>query len=81
MTQNLNLRLHAKHGIETKFDQVNLVSDTSFKGARLDANLSNAWGIAVTPTGIFWISANHTGLATIYDSEGIRKLTQSLFQR
>ncbi len=34
--------------------QVNLVADnSSFSGARVDPNLLNAWGIAVTPTGIF----------------------------
>jgi uncharacterized protein (TIGR03118 family) len=72
--QNSNPGTLAKHGIETKLKQFNLVSDTSFKGVRLDANLSNAWGIAVTPTGIFWISANHTGVSTIYDAAGNQKI-------
>jgi uncharacterized protein (TIGR03118 family) len=72
--QNSNLGTLAKHGFEAQFKQFNLVSDTKFKGARLDANLSNAWGIAVTPTGIFWISANHTGVSTIYDSAGNQKI-------
>lgn len=53
-----------------EFTQINLVSDIPFPGARIDPNLSNAWGIAVTPTGRFWISANHTGLSTVYDSAG-----------
>jgi uncharacterized protein (TIGR03118 family) len=72
--QNSNLGTLAKHGFDGKFNQFNLVSDTKFKGARLDANLSNAWGIAVTPTGIFWLSANHTGVSTIYDSAGNQKI-------
>src|ERR1039457_5637637 len=74
VVQNSNMGTLAKHGIDTKFKQVNLVSDTTFKGARMDANLSNAWGITVTPTGILWISANHTGLSTIYDPAGNQKI-------
>ncbi|MDP4115248.1 MAG: TIGR03118 family protein [Bacteroidota bacterium] len=59
-----------KRVMDVKFRQINLVSDISYPGARIDPNLSNAWGIAVNPTGIFWISANHTGLSTVYDSSG-----------
>src|ERR1035437_4878185 len=73
--QNTNLETLAKHGIDTKFAEFILVSDTSYKGARIDANLGNAWGITVTPTGIFWISANHTGVSTIYDSAGNQKIS------
>jgi uncharacterized protein (TIGR03118 family) len=72
--QNSNLGSLAKHGVETNFNQVNLVSNVSLKGARMDPNLGNAWGITATPTGIFWISANHTGLSTIYDSAGNQKI-------
>jgi uncharacterized protein (TIGR03118 family) len=66
--QNLDNSL-AKNQL-SEFTQVNLVSDIPFPGARIDPNLSNAWGIAVTPTARFWISANHTGLSTIYDPDG-----------
>ena len=53
------------------FQQVNLVSDTAGYGAaRTDPNLTNAWGIAVSPTGVLWISANHSGLSTVYDAGG-----------
>jgi len=72
--QNSNTVTLSKHGVEAKFNQFNLVSDTKIKGARLDANLGNAWGVAVTPSGIFWISANHTGVSTIYDSAGNQKI-------
>ncbi len=51
--------------------QVNLVSDTSsYNPRRIDMNLVNAWGIAISPSGHFWISANHTSVATIYDGNG-----------
>ncbi len=53
------------------FQQVNLVSDTSiFGAAKIDVNLGNPWGIAIGPTGILWIAANHTGSTVIYDGQG-----------
>jgi uncharacterized protein (TIGR03118 family) len=57
------------------YTQVNLVADTlGFGAARIDANLANAWGIAIGPTGAFWISANHTGTTVIYDNNGAQLL-------
>jgi uncharacterized protein (TIGR03118 family) len=51
--------------------QVNLVANNSSYAPKLvDENLQNAWGIAATPTGKIWISANHTGLSVIYDTAG-----------
>ncbi len=53
------------------YQQVNLVSDTAGYGAaRTDALLGNAWGIAIGPTGAFWISANHSGSSVIYGNDG-----------
>lgn len=57
------------------YQQVDLVSNVSGYGtARIDANLSNAWGIAIGPTGAFWIASNHKGLTTIYDRNGVQLL-------
>jgi uncharacterized protein (TIGR03118 family) len=57
------------------YQQVDLVSNVSGYGtARIDANLANAWGIAIGPTGAFWISSNHKGLTTIYDRNGAQLL-------
>jgi len=48
--------------------QVNLVADTQgFWANLIDPNLANAWGIAAPPNGPIWISANHTGVSTIYN--------------
>src|SRR5438045_6712606 len=49
-----------------------LVSDTSEFAINvlIDQNLKNAWGIAVGPTGKFWVSSNHAGVSTIYDANG-----------
>ncbi len=62
----------AKHGaILQHVRQVNLVADLpSFSPQRVDATLLNPWGIAVSPTGIFWISANHAGVSEVFDSAG-----------
>ncbi len=51
--------------------QVNLVANnSSFSPARIDNNLLNAWGIAMTPTGRIWISSNHGSVSVIYDKDG-----------
>jgi uncharacterized protein (TIGR03118 family) len=51
--------------------QTNLVADTAgFGAARIDANLLNAWGLARFPGGPIWISANHSGSSTVYDTTG-----------
>src|SRR5256886_4542181 len=53
----------------------NLVSDVPGLADHTDTNLLNPWGIAFSATSPFWISDNHSGLATLYDSSGT---TQSL---
>jgi uncharacterized protein (TIGR03118 family) len=53
------------------FQVFNLVSDTaSYMPSFLDTNLVDAWGLAINPKGIFWIAANGTGNAVVYDSTG-----------
>ncbi|CAL1516740.1 TIGR03118 family protein [Chitinophaga sp. MM2321] len=56
----------------TNYLQTNLVADVAGLGATIiDSSLVNAWGIAVAPSGPFWLTANHTGLSTIYDKNGV----------
>ncbi len=58
------------------YQQVNVVADTVGYGASvIDVNLSNAWGIAIGPTGALWISSNHKGLTTIYNRDGATLLS------
>lgn len=53
------------------YQLTNLVADvTDFGAGLVDHSLVNAWGIAVNPQGIIWVSANHSGASTIYDSTG-----------
>jgi len=60
-------------GLVTSFKvkQTNLVADTSGIAPTTDANLLNPWGLVANPTaGFFWVSDNHTGLATVYPPTG-----------
>jgi uncharacterized protein (TIGR03118 family) len=50
--------------------QTNLVSDLPGMAAHTDSNLVNPWGIASSTNSFFWVSDNHTGLATLYDASG-----------
>jgi uncharacterized protein (TIGR03118 family) len=63
--------LKANHNANSAYVATYLVADTAGYGAaRIDMNLRNAWGISIGSTGIFWLSANGTGLSTVYDLHG-----------
>jgi uncharacterized protein (TIGR03118 family) len=54
----------------------NLVANnSSYSGARVDQKLINAWGMAVSGNGNFWISAADGNVSTIYDGTGAEKLS------
>src|ERR1700750_2450510 len=53
-----------------KYEQHNLVSDIAGMADHIDPCLINPWGIVASPTSPFWISANGTGLSTLYDGNG-----------
>jgi len=56
------------------YAQTILVSDTvGYQAARIDTTLKNAWGIAINPSGIFWINANGTDGSEVYDMNGVPK--------
>jgi uncharacterized protein (TIGR03118 family) len=50
--------------------QHNLVSDLPGRADHTDTNLLNPWGISFSATSPFWISDNHSGLSTLYNSSG-----------
>ena len=53
------------------FTQVNLVRDTDESDtARVETALVNAWGIAFSPGGIIWISAEATGKSVVVNKNG-----------
>jgi uncharacterized protein (TIGR03118 family) len=53
------------------YRQTNLVSDIPGVAATTDANLVNSWGIARSPTGPWWVNDNGTGVATVYNGQGV----------
>lgn len=52
------------------FSQTPLVQDTA-GGARVDARLSNSWGLAFGATSPAWIANNGSSLATLFDGRGV----------
>lgn len=67
-----NTAANAAHDkIKPHYEVTNLVSDVSeYNPTIIDTNLVNAWGIAISPTGVFWISAAETDLSVVYNDEG-----------
>jgi uncharacterized protein (TIGR03118 family) len=54
-----------------EFTVSTLVADTAgFGAAAVDTNLKNPWGLAFGPTGTLWVSDNHSGKSTLYDTAG-----------
>jgi uncharacterized protein (TIGR03118 family) len=51
--------------------QRNLVSNQPGVAEHLDPNLVNSWGITHRGTSPWWVSDNGTGVATLYDGEGV----------
>lgn len=52
------------------YAQHNLVSDIAGLADHTDTHLLNPWAIATSATSPFWISDNHSGLSTLYDTDG-----------
>jgi uncharacterized protein (TIGR03118 family) len=50
--------------------QTNLVSDIPGLATLTDPNLVNPWGVSFLPNSPFWISDQHTNLATLYSVQG-----------
>src|SRR5207244_25291 len=48
----------------------NLVSDGSVAAAHFDALLINAWGLAASSTGPWWVADNGTNVSTLYNATG-----------
>lgn len=52
--------------------EVRLVGNTSAGSpGRVDPNLVNGWGIAISSLGTIWVSAEGTGVTTVYDKNGM----------
>jgi uncharacterized protein (TIGR03118 family) len=59
--------------LSSAYVETKLVSDVSTLGAKtVDPNLANPWGLAFNPTGILWVSDNHSHKSTLYDGTGTK---------
>lgn len=59
--------------------QRNLVSDQPGQADLVDTNLVNAWGLAFSGSSPFWISDNHAGVSTLYNTTGgVQKLVVTI---
>ena len=57
------------------FTQVNLVGNNDeYDPVRIDPLLVNAWGIAFSSFGTIWLSAEATGVSTVYNKDGNQAL-------
>jgi uncharacterized protein (TIGR03118 family) len=56
--------------LQNSYVQSNLVSDIPGLARFTDTNLVNPWGIAIGGATPFWVSDNHTGLSTLYNTTG-----------
>jgi uncharacterized protein (TIGR03118 family) len=65
-----SLRAWGENDGGNTFNWKNLQSDIDGVADRTDPNLVNPWGLAVGPTGIFWVADNHTGVSTLYAPNG-----------
>jgi uncharacterized protein (TIGR03118 family) len=64
----LALPLLAQNG--SRYEQTNLVSDLPGMAKRTDTNLVNAWGIASSATGPWWVNSAGKGLSLVYNGDG-----------
>jgi uncharacterized protein (TIGR03118 family) len=59
----------------TNFVQRNLVADVAGVADNTDPNLVGTWGVATSPTGVFWVSNTSNGTSTLYNSLGVPSAT------
>jgi uncharacterized protein (TIGR03118 family) len=55
------------------YKQTNLTSNVASLAPTRDADLVNAWGLARSSTGPWWVADNGTGLATVYNATGVKQ--------
>ena len=56
-----------------QYQLTNLVSNVKGQAHNTDPLLVNAWGVAYSPGGPFWISDEGTGWSTLYNERGVKQ--------
>lgn len=67
--------LRARQKIVETVEQHNLVSDQPNQADFQDARLVNAWGLAFSPMGTGWVSANERGISFVFNGDGSTAFT------
>jgi uncharacterized protein (TIGR03118 family) len=68
MTLSLGAAAFGQHYVQT-----NLEANTSGAAQFTDPDLVNAWGITRASGGVWWVSDNKTGKATLYNGAGVKQ--------
>ncbi|HZQ22520.1 MAG TPA: TIGR03118 family protein [Terriglobales bacterium] len=68
-----SLTLSLLTSVQAQYKRFNLVANQSGKALHVDSDLVNAWGLAFSSTGPFWLSDNGTGLSTLYSGPGVKQ--------
>jgi hypothetical protein len=55
---------------EKQYDQTNLVSDVPGVALTVDSSLVNPWGMALAPSGPWWVADSGKGISTLYSGRG-----------
>jgi hypothetical protein len=55
---------------QAQYHLTNLVSNQVHQAPTIDPLLANAWGLARSATGPWWIGDNDTGWSTLYQANG-----------
>ena len=61
---------HASSSSANNFSWVNLQSDIAGVAQRVDPNLVNPWGMALSSSNTIWVADNGAGVATVYNPDG-----------
>jgi uncharacterized protein (TIGR03118 family) len=68
----------ANAALKNNYQATILVSNEEGEGTFTDGFLKNAWGIAASPTGPWWVANNGSGTTTIYTGAGVKVLLGGL---
>lgn len=60
----------ASEGGRARYEETDLVSDVAGMARATDPHLVNAWGLARSPGGPWWVADNGTGVSTLYNGAG-----------
>src|SRR5947209_11510589 len=63
-------RAAASSTTANNFSWVNLQSDIAAVAQRVDPNLVNPWGMALSSSNAIWVADNGAGVATSYNADG-----------